>query len=853
MAPLPYRGCAPAVNAPPYLSVVVTARNDDHGANLLQRMQAFVNGLLAQCRRHELPAELIIVEWNPLEDRPRLVEVLHWPAEREFCDVRIIEVPNELHRRFRHWQALPLYQMIAKNVGIRRALGQFVLATNIDILFSDELMKFMAERRLERGKMYRVDRWDVMSDVPVDAPAEEQLAYCRSHLIRVNAREGTFRLGPDGLRVLETNDITTPGSGVSFETNWFPREFSGNEPFRWVDNDAELAIQPAGETERVLVLDVEPGPGVDMAAFLLELRNEAGKRISSVWVKRRSFVTFALPSSGANLLRVTLHVDRGGAKVASDPRVLNFRVFKCELETAFGVANLVAKIQGTAAVRTQQSWRSRAARGLRLLREIWRGDPDVQIRVPMSSQSLARLQLRQDGSGLTFSAEPLQALLRRRGRSGSPTDEEIVSSEVRLMWGSGWYASETHKGETFRWMRNDSTLVLFLPEGGTRALSLLVESGPALGFQPFKLHVRDQWGATLENAVVKGRTEVRIPLPPMRGAFVVSLHAEEGGKPKEIPGESRSLAVRVFHCGLIGDIEEAVPEKLPDAAPVEVGLGSGFWCSRGWTRFTRTDGGRFLAASREAELVLRVPEGSSRKPILEVEPGPASGGMPFTLVVQDGEDRQLYRGRIAGRQDIQISRPLLPGNYYVLRLRAEGPAESIDEGAPSEAPMLLLSNLTWTAEEAGEPIRIPVEPGPGSRQAAFEAAPEHLHTNACGDFTLIAREHWEDLRGYPEFDLFSMNIDSVFCWAAHHGGAREEILRDPLRIYHIEHGSGSGWTPEGQKQLFDRIAAKGLSWLGYEDVLQWARIMNRFDAPMIFNHDGWGMAADELKETRPWS
>ena len=29
--------------------------------------------------------------------------------------------------------------MIAKNVGIRRARGEFVLATNIDILFSSEL------------------------------------------------------------------------------------------------------------------------------------------------------------------------------------------------------------------------------------------------------------------------------------------------------------------------------------------------------------------------------------------------------------------------------------------------------------------------------------------------------------------------------------------------------------------------------------------------------------------------------------------------------------------------------------------------------------------------------------------
>ena len=48
--------------------------------------------------------------------------------------------------------------------------GQFVLATNIDILFSDELAEYLAARRLERGRMYRIDRHDAMSDVPVHAP-----------------------------------------------------------------------------------------------------------------------------------------------------------------------------------------------------------------------------------------------------------------------------------------------------------------------------------------------------------------------------------------------------------------------------------------------------------------------------------------------------------------------------------------------------------------------------------------------------------------------------------------------------------------------------------------------------------
>ena len=135
---------------PPYLSVVVTTRNDDHGGNLLRRTQTFVNALLAQCERHSLPAELIMVEWNPPEGRPHLAQALRWPVRKGYCEVRVVEVPGEVHARYRHSHALPLYQMIAKNTGIRRARGEFVLATNIDILFSDELMRFIAARRLKR-------------------------------------------------------------------------------------------------------------------------------------------------------------------------------------------------------------------------------------------------------------------------------------------------------------------------------------------------------------------------------------------------------------------------------------------------------------------------------------------------------------------------------------------------------------------------------------------------------------------------------------------------------------------------------------------------------------------------------
>src|SRR5579871_3257751 len=86
----------------PYLSVVVTARNDDHGGSLLRRMQVFVDAWINQAKRHKLTSELIVVEWNPPAARDRLATALRWPSDPGPCEVRVIEVPAEVHARYRH-------------------------------------------------------------------------------------------------------------------------------------------------------------------------------------------------------------------------------------------------------------------------------------------------------------------------------------------------------------------------------------------------------------------------------------------------------------------------------------------------------------------------------------------------------------------------------------------------------------------------------------------------------------------------------------------------------------------------------------------------------------------------------
>jgi hypothetical protein len=539
--------------AKPYLSVVVAARNDDHGGNFLGRMQAFLNAFINQMKRHRLPSELIIVEWNPPAIRPQLIDALKWPSPLDPCCVRFIEVPPDVHRRYRYSEVLPLYQMIAKNVGIRRARGQFILATNIDIIFSDELAEYLSTRQLESRRMYRIDRYDVMADVPIDGTVDEQLAYCQNHLIRINTREGTFRIAPDGRRALESVDIAEPDTGVSFGPGWFGVERAEPEGiFRCVENNAQVSILPSSDPPLPLIFDIEPAFGAGGKPFGLRAVTADGVEVCSTVVESRTTVSVRLPAGCASFnFWVT---GSEGKTSAHDPRILNFRVFRC-----------------------------------------WRG----------SAEQIAR--------------------------------DEGPSRAIRK--------SQTEPGRLLK-----------------------------MALHPFK---------TL-----------------------------------------RSLATRI-----------------------------------------------------------------------------ASGG-----------------------PTVQIPVPVGPAIVRLARMLAN------PERAMHSAPIL-----------AADTVMSPSEmPSPSSLL---------LHTNACGDFTLLGRDQWFELRGYPELDVFSIHIDSVLCCAAHHAGFCEEILPDPMRIYHIEHRTGSGWTPEGQAELFTRIAAKGIPWLDYREYIVWAEQMHRFNSPMIFNQKDWGLANDQLTES----
>ncbi|QQS28020.1 MAG: hypothetical protein IPM47_14220 [Sphingobacteriales bacterium] len=171
----------------PYLSIVVASRNDNHGGDMLKRMRIFLNGLIYQSNKHQFPVELIFVEWNPPQNNALLKDVLpKLPNGQNYLQLKYLIVPPAIHQKYRFSSVIPLYQMIAKNVGIRRAKAEFILCTNVDLLFSDELMAFLAQQTLNQQSFYRANRCDIPNSVSEELTVPQQVEFARNNILSRN-------------------------------------------------------------------------------------------------------------------------------------------------------------------------------------------------------------------------------------------------------------------------------------------------------------------------------------------------------------------------------------------------------------------------------------------------------------------------------------------------------------------------------------------------------------------------------------------------------------------------------------------------------------------------------------------
>jgi hypothetical protein len=123
------------------------------------------------------------------------------------------------------------------------------------------------------------------------------------------------------------------------------------------------------------------------------------------------------------------------------------------------------------------------------------------------------------------------------------------------------------------------------------------------------------------------------------------------------------------------------------------------------------------------------------------------------------------------------------------------------------------------------------------------------HTNACGDFTMLAKEDWGNLHAYADWDIFSFHIDSLLCYSACAAGLKERIFPLPARAYHIEHAAGSGFTSEHQAKLWERLDENKIPYISGTEV--WSLIDDILSGTRPYQLSGpdWGMPGIALPET----
>ncbi|MBI1286583.1 MAG: hypothetical protein GC178_03300 [Flavobacteriales bacterium] len=147
----------------PELSVVVAVRNDNYGGDFAERLQTSIDWNTRWLEHYRIATEFVLVNWNPLTERPDLTETVRWPLNREYVTYRMVEVPAGIHNKYvdpRVRNTVPMFEFIAKNAGIRRAKGKNILCTNADILIHPRIFEFLAHSQLAPDTYYRADRLD---------------------------------------------------------------------------------------------------------------------------------------------------------------------------------------------------------------------------------------------------------------------------------------------------------------------------------------------------------------------------------------------------------------------------------------------------------------------------------------------------------------------------------------------------------------------------------------------------------------------------------------------------------------------------------------------------------------------
>lgn len=183
-----------------YLSIVAAARNDNYGGDFDLRFQNCINWFDYYANKYKLRCEFVIVNYNPVNGRPPLTSLVA-SAKNSLVKYRFINVPELFHQKTllqTKRVQLPFLEYVAKNIGLQRASGDFILCINPDILIAPEIFELLARKNLQPHSYYRADRADYYYDgEPISAKSD--LQKIQSEVFRIFKKGKIYDLPEKGI------------------------------------------------------------------------------------------------------------------------------------------------------------------------------------------------------------------------------------------------------------------------------------------------------------------------------------------------------------------------------------------------------------------------------------------------------------------------------------------------------------------------------------------------------------------------------------------------------------------------------------------------------------------------------
>ncbi|CDH59531.1 hypothetical protein RO3G_09976 [Lichtheimia corymbifera JMRC:FSU:9682] len=226
-----------------YLSIVIVTRMDDYAGNQHHRFQNFIDSAYLLAERTQTKMELLVVEWNPPDDRRRVLDSFRF-RRSQYLTYRIITVPPGIHQALPNRGNSPLHEFEGKNVGIRFARGEFIVCTNQDDIWSHNFHNAVKSRAFEKNVIYlqHQDHHNIHDNLPpsiVNLPAfaDDDTLY---NACRLGDQDwGNYKL-PAPLNLTTSNILDTADQAGDFtmahrDTWKVPRGYREQGGVAWMD------------------------------------------------------------------------------------------------------------------------------------------------------------------------------------------------------------------------------------------------------------------------------------------------------------------------------------------------------------------------------------------------------------------------------------------------------------------------------------------------------------------------------------------------------------------------------------------------------------------------------------------